>query len=97
MSRVPHFLDNGFTAVILSVLRADRALLPEISSGTRFFYRLSKPQGHSAAGRIKLTEKRKRFDGLIGTRIHNLSARSKAPQPTTLARAIIYKISNSIM
>jgi hypothetical protein len=43
-------------AVRVSALRAGRALYPlRKIPGTHFSYRLSKFQGHSAAGRIKLT------------------------------------------
>jgi len=38
--------------VSLSALRTDRLYHPGNIPGTHFFYRLSQPQGHSAAGRI---------------------------------------------
>jgi hypothetical protein len=54
--------------------------------------RLSRQQGHSAAGRIRSIEK---FP-LIGTSTRDLPACSRVPQPTTLLRApnicIIYNI-----
>jgi hypothetical protein len=57
MLRIPHYLESRFTdAVRLSAVIAGRALHPEISSGTR--YRLSKPQGHGASGRVRYIEKK---------------------------------------
>jgi hypothetical protein len=47
--------------------------------------RLSRPQGHSAAGMIRLIEK----IHLIWTRTNDLSACSIVPQQTTLPRAPI--------
>jgi hypothetical protein len=46
--------------------------------------KLSRPQGHSAAGRIRSIEK----IHLIGTRIRDLPACSIVPQPTTLPSEI---------
>jgi hypothetical protein len=40
-------------AVRLSTLRANRPLSPKKISGTHFCYRLSRPQGHNVAGRIR--------------------------------------------
>jgi hypothetical protein len=51
MSRIPHLLNNRFTDGVR--LSSGRALHPEKNSGTRFCYGLSKPQGHSSAGRIR--------------------------------------------
>jgi hypothetical protein len=45
------------TAVRMSTLLASRALPPEIYSSTNFCYKLSKPQGHNAAGRMRFIEK----------------------------------------
>jgi hypothetical protein len=58
-------------AVKLSALRAGRPLTPRKILGTHFFQRLSRPQGHSAAGRIKTTEK---SDDFNGNRTHDLPA-----------------------
>jgi hypothetical protein len=49
--------------------------------------RLSRPQGHSAAGRIRLTEK---SNDLIGNLTRELPAYSIVPQPTTLSRDPTY-------
>jgi hypothetical protein len=57
-------------AVRLSALRVGHHLPHRKIPGTRFCYRLSRPQGHSAAGRIRWTEK----IHLIGTRSRNLPA-----------------------
>jgi hypothetical protein len=46
--------------------------------------RLSRPEGHSAAGRIRRIEK---SSDLIGNRNQNLSSCGIVPQPTTLPRA----------
>jgi hypothetical protein len=66
-------------AVKLSVLRAGHPLPPE-----RFpvpISKLSGPQGHSAAGRIRSIKK---SSDLIGNGTCDLPACSTAPQPTTL-------------
>jgi hypothetical protein len=47
---------------------------------THFSQRLSRPQGNSAAGRIKSIEK---FNDIIGNRSRDLPACSTVPQPTT--------------
>jgi hypothetical protein len=65
-------------AVRLSALRAGRALHPRNLPGTHFCYRLSRPQGHSATGRIRSIEK----IHLIGTRTRDLPVCSIVPQPT---------------
>jgi hypothetical protein len=70
-------------AARLSALRAGRPLPPRKILGTHFCYRLSQPQGHSAAGRIRSVGK----IYLIGTRTHNLPVCNKARQLTTLPRA----------
>jgi hypothetical protein len=45
-------------AVRLLALHADLALISRKIPGTHFCYRLSKPQSHSAAGRIKYIKKK---------------------------------------
>jgi hypothetical protein len=64
----------------LSALRAGRPLPPRKIHGTHFCHRLSRPQGHSAAGRIRSIGK----IHLIATRNRDLPACSIVPQPTTL-------------
>jgi hypothetical protein len=71
-------------AVMLSAPRAGRPLPPRKIPGTHFCLRLSRPQGHSAAGRIRSIEK---CNDLIGNRTRDLEACSIVPQPTTLPRA----------
>jgi hypothetical protein len=56
---------------------------PRKISGTHFCYRLSRPQGHSAAGRIRSIE----ISTSSGTRTGDLPACSIVPQPITLPRA----------
>jgi hypothetical protein len=65
-------------AVRLSALRAGRTFTPRKIPGTHFCYRLSRPQGHSAAGRTRSLEK---SSGLIGIWTRDLPACSIAPQP----------------
>jgi hypothetical protein len=57
---------------------------------THFCYRLSQPQGHSAAGRIMSM---KNSNDTIGNRTRDLPACSAVPQPTALPRAPISCIS----
>jgi hypothetical protein len=76
-------------AVRLSALRAGRSLPPRKFPGTHFCYRLSRPHGHSAAGRIRSIEK---CNDLIGIRKRDLPARSIVPQPTTLPCASVLAV-----
>jgi hypothetical protein len=69
----------------LSALRAGRPpFTPRKIPGTHFYQRLSRPQGHSAAGRITSIEK---SNYLIGKRTRYFPACSIVPQPTTLPRS----------
>jgi hypothetical protein len=73
-------------AVRSSALRAGRPLLPRNIPGSHFCYRLSRPQGHSAAGKVRLIEKK--FNDIIGNGTRDLPACSKVSEPTTeLSRA----------
>jgi hypothetical protein len=56
-------------------------LPPKNIPGTYFCLRLSRPQAHSAAGRIKSIGT---FNNLIGNRTRNLTDCSIISQPTTL-------------
>ena len=58
-------------------------LSPGNIPGTYFGYSLSRPQGHSAAGRIM---SKKNSDDTIGNRIRDLPACSAVPKPTALPR-----------
>jgi hypothetical protein len=53
-SRIPHFLDNRLTDVgeVVSLTRRPPFIRRKIP-GTHFYLRLIRPQGHSAAGRIR--------------------------------------------
>jgi hypothetical protein len=84
-SRLPNFLDNRLAdgGEVVSVTRRP-PITPRKIPGTHFCLRLSRPQGHSAAGRIKSIEK---SNDLIGNRTGDLPACSIVPQPTTLPRA----------
>jgi hypothetical protein len=77
-------LDNRLTdgGEVVSLTRLP-PFTPRKIPDTHFYYRLSQPQGQSAAGRIKSIEK---SNDLIGNRIRDLPAYSVVPQPTTLPR-----------
>jgi hypothetical protein len=68
-------------AVRLSALRAGRSLPPRKIPGTHFCQRLSRPQGHSAAGRVRSIEKP---NDLVGIQTRDLLAFIIVPQPTML-------------
>jgi hypothetical protein len=81
--KLPDFLDNRHMKVArLSVLRTVR-LYPHPFPGTHFCYRLSRPQGHSAAGRMSM----KNYNDTIGNRSPDLLVCSAVPQPTAPQRA----------
>jgi hypothetical protein len=67
--------------VRLLALCTGRPLLPRKIPGTHFCQRLSRPQGHSEAGRIRSIEK---TNDLIRNRTCDLPACSTVPQPITL-------------
>jgi hypothetical protein len=56
---------------------------PSKIPGTHFCWRPSGPQGHSAAGRIRLIE----YNDIIGNWTRNLAACSIVSQPTMVPRA----------
>jgi hypothetical protein len=64
-------------AVRLSALHAGRPLPPRKFPGTHFCWRLSRPQDHNAAGRIRSVEK----IHLIGDRTRDLLACNIVPEP----------------
>jgi hypothetical protein len=66
--------------VRLSALSAGRPLPPRKIPGTHFCERLSRPQGHNAAGSIRSIEK---SNDLIGNRTRDLPACSVVAQPIT--------------
>jgi hypothetical protein len=76
-------------AVRLSALYAGRSLPPGKIPDTRLCQRLSLPQGHNTAGRIRSIEK---SSDLIGNRIRYLHACYIVPQPTTAPRDQEYDI-----
>jgi hypothetical protein len=90
-SRLPHFLDNRLTVIgeVVSLTSRPPCARRKIP-GTHFCYRLSRSQGHCAAGTIRLNEKSNYH---IGNRTRDLPACSIVPQPTTRPRAphCIYK------
>jgi len=68
----------------LSALRTGCLYLPGNISSTHFCQRLSRPQEHSAAGRIMST---KNSDDTFGNRTLDLRACSPVPQPSAPPRA----------
>jgi hypothetical protein len=78
-------LDNRLTdgGEVISLTRWP-PFAPRKIPGTHFCQRLSRPQGHSATGRIRSIEK---SSDLTGIRTHDHSACSIVPQPTMLPRA----------
>jgi hypothetical protein len=87
MSRLTHFPDNWLTdgCEVVS-LTPGHPLLPREIPDTHFCQRLSRPQSHSAARRIRPIEK---IQWPHRDRTRNLPACSTVPQPTTLPRAPI--------
>jgi hypothetical protein len=84
MSRLPNFLNNRLTdGGEVSALHAGRPL-PTGRFLVSFLYRLSRTQGHSAAGRIRSIEKSSDPNGNL---TRGLPAYSKVLHPTTLPRA----------
>jgi hypothetical protein len=81
-SMFPNFLENRLAddSEFVSLTRRT-PFTPRKIRGTHFCYRLSRRQGHSAAGRITSTEK---SNDLIGNRTRDLAVCSIVPQPTTL-------------
>jgi hypothetical protein len=77
-------LDNPLTdgGEVVSLMRWP-PFTPRKIHGTHFCYRLSRSQGHNAAGRNRLTEK---SNDLIGNRTRDLLACSEVQQ-TMLPRA----------
>jgi hypothetical protein len=84
-SRLPHFLENRPIdgAEVVGLTRRP-SFTPRKIPGIQFCYRLSLLQGHSAAGRIRSTEK---SHNLIGNRTRDLTACSIMSQSTVLPRA----------
>jgi hypothetical protein len=82
-SRTTHFLDNRLTdgGEVVNLTHWPPITLRK-TPGTHFCYRLSRLQGHSAAGRIRQTEK---SNDLTGNRTRDLPACSIVPQLTTLS------------
>ena len=77
--KVPKFLDNRhFNVVRMSAQRTSRLYCPENIRGKHFCKRLSRPQDHSAAGRIM---SKKNSNDTIGNRTRDLPACSAVHQP----------------
>jgi hypothetical protein len=82
-SRLPHFLDNRLTdgGDAVSLMRRS-PFVPRKIPGTHFYYRLSRPQGHNADGRIRSIEK---SNYLIGNRTRDLLACSIVPESVSFS------------
>ena len=74
---------SAHEVVRLSALRTGRLYHPGNIPGSHFCQKFSRPQGHSAAGRIKLM---KNPSDLTGNRTRDLPAFSTVPQPTASPR-----------
>ena len=79
--------------VRLSALGTGRIYPSGNIPGTHFCYRLTQPQGHSAAGRIMLM---KNSNNTIGNRTLDLPAFSAVPQATASPRAPIKNIDHVV-
>ena len=80
----PRFQDSRHMNVVsISALGNDRLYPPGNIPGTHFYQRLSKTQGHSAAGRIMSM---KNSIDTIGNQTRDLPACSAVPQPTAPPR-----------
>jgi hypothetical protein len=78
-AEVPRFQDNRHMKVVrFSALCTGHLYPPGIISGTHFCYRLSQPQGQSAARRIMSI---KNSSDTIRNRTRDLLACSSVPQP----------------
>jgi hypothetical protein len=84
------FLDNQHTEVArLSVLSTGRLYPAENISRTHFCWRLSRLQGHSAAGKIMSM---KYCNNTIGNRTRDIPACSAVSQPTTACPQNAYTV-----
>jgi hypothetical protein len=76
--KLPEFEDSGHMKVVrLSALRTGRVYPPGNIPGTHFCQRVSRPQDHSAAGRIMSM---KNSNDTIGNRTRDLPVCSAVPQ-----------------
>jgi len=86
--RFPGFRGNPHMKVAsLSALHTGRLYPQGNIHGTHFCYRLSRPKGHSRAGK---TISMKNSNDTIGNRTRDLAACSPVPQPTAPPRADSY-------
>jgi hypothetical protein len=87
----PKFQDNRhIKAVRLSALRIGPLYSPGNIPGNHFRWRLSRPQGHSAAGRIKSM---KNSSETLGNRTRDLLSCSATAYPTLVkAENTVYKV-----
>jgi hypothetical protein len=76
-----HIQDNRHKKVVSPTHRP--SLRPENIPGIRFYWRLSQPQGHSAAGRVMSM---KNSNDITENRTRDLPTSSAVPQPTALPR-----------
>ena len=76
----------------MSALRTGRLGVPGHNPGTHFYYRLSRPLGHTATGMIK---KMKNPDGPLGNRSRGLPGRSAVSERTAPPRNLVSGIENA--
>jgi hypothetical protein len=89
MSRLSHFLDSRLTDGGEDVsLRRRPPFAPRKIPGTHFCWRLIRPQGHSAAGRIRPIEK---SNDLIENRTRDRPVCSIVPQCYPMLEQPIYE------
>ena len=79
--------------VRLSALRTGRLYHPENIPATHFCYSPSRPQGHSAAGRIMSM---KNFNDTIGSRTRDLPTCSAVPHPSKKDTHVPSVINNTV-
>jgi len=90
--QLPEFLDNSYMKLVrLSTPHTGRLYPPADTSVTLFSYRLSRTQGHSAAGRNKTM---KNPNDSVRNRNRDHPACSAVPEPTVSQRApdFLYKL-----
>ena len=84
----PRFQDiQQMMVVRLSALRTGCLYPPGLIPGTHFCQKLSRPQAHSAAGRVIWVISVKIFNYTIGNGTRDLPAYSTVPQPSAPPRA----------
>jgi hypothetical protein len=85
--RLPEFIDSLHMKVVrLLALHTSHLYTTQDITGTHLCWRLSRPQGRSAAGRF---QSEKNANDPMGDRTRDLSACRVLPQPTALPRVTL--------